>query len=48
MLQRIIIAIRNAVPQKAGARTMNCAMNYCVIVCSIMFISFYNDRFTSH
>ena len=28
----VIIAIRKTVPQKAGARTIDCAMNYCIIV----------------
>ena len=46
--QSVIIAIRKVVPQKSGARTIDCAMNYCVIVLLIMFILFYNDRFTSH
>ena len=44
----LIIAIRKVVPQKSGARTIDCAMNYCVIIRSIIFISFCNDRFTSH
>ena len=44
----VTIAIRKVVPQKSGARTIDCAMNYCVIVRSIIFISFCNGRFTSH
>ena len=42
----VIIAIRKAVPQKSGARTIDCAMDYCVIVLSIILKLFYNDRFT--
>ena len=44
----VIIAIHQIVPQKPGARTIDCAMNWCVIVWSMIFILFYNDRFTSH
>ena len=39
----LIIAIREAVPRKFGARTNDCAMDYCVIVWSIIFILFCND-----
>ena len=34
----VIIAIRKVVPQKSGARTIDCAMNSGVIVCSMIFI----------
>ena len=30
--ESVIIAIRKVVPQKSGARTIDCAMDYCVIV----------------
>ena len=46
--ESVIIAIRKVVPQKSGARTIDCAMNYCVIVLSIMLVLFYNVRCTSH
>ena len=44
----VIITIRKFVPQKFGARTIDCAMIYCVIVWSMIFILFYNDWFTFH
>ena len=46
--ESVIIAIRKVVPQEYGAHPIDCAMNYRVIVRSIIFISFYNDIFTSH
>ena len=44
----VIIAIRKGVPQKYGARTIDCKMDKYVIVWSIILILFYIDRFTSH
>ena len=35
--ESVIIAIRKVVPQKSGARRIDCAMNYCVIVLSIIY-----------
>ena len=29
--ESVIIAIRKAVPQNSGARTIDCAMDYCLI-----------------
>ena len=46
--ESVIIAIRKVVPQKSGARPIDCAMDYCVIVSSIICILFYNDKSTSH
>ena len=37
-------AIRKVVPPKSGARTIDCAMTFY----SMIFILFYNDRFTSN
>ena len=41
--ENVITAIRKIVPQKSNARTIDCAMDYCVIVWSIIFILFYKD-----
>ena len=50
--QSVIVATRKVVLQKYGAQTIDCAMNYCVIVWSMFFILLHGDRsrdrFISH